>query len=821
MKVLVELRPAFEGHSGIPQETRLLFRGLAGSQFVEVAGLLQSGGLVAAPGLTVRQGVPQEPDGDGTKTDTLSRVVVSLQHGPPSDKLESARRRLLAWFGPPWALLASYAGRPVPLGWFDPTLYRDFLWRSLFDKSLPSSDFDAVVGAGYRVLRWPWSRLHALGVFTGWFGRSAYPRLDTTGIDVVIAETPFPARVLPNSRLVVRYHDAIPLLMPHTIKHRGYHRSAHYQALRCNAAEGAWFACVSDATRRDLLSVMPSLASRSVTIPNLLSDSFFFEHRGPEDVAEIVWRRKNRIAFGGGDGAAGRGGQASAVSTYLLIVGTIEPRKNHLGLIDAWERLRANGFAQLELVVVGSLGWEQGPIVDRLVPWLKRGAVHVLAAVPSDELRLLYRHAAVTVCPSFGEGFDFPGVEAMRCGGVVAASDLAVHRDVFADACVYFDPYSSQDMADVIGALLRPESGARRRELVEAGARVAARHLPECVMPLWEAFLLRVVGERENQTDGIPVSETRMSIDREIVVSSYRVFLKREPESEAIVETSVQGSGSIQAFLRGLADSREFTDKCAMPGIGEAFKITAEAVQVTVTDEELTLLMKRVSAGWNRLGDVDPYWSVLSTDEHRLGRMDEHAKQQMIEGGAVSAALIEHLEMRSGVRLPRGVCLELGCGVGRVTYWLAQKFARVIAVDISPGNLALCRENLASRGIDNVDFVLVTSLSSYDVLPEVDVFLSNIVLQHNPPPIQHAILDKVLGKVKPGGGCIFQTPDTLNGYSFGVAEYLASPDQEIEMHPLPMRFVLELLHRHGLRVANVVMDTWTGMPGSYSYVAVK
>jgi len=44
--------------------------------------------------------------------------------------------------------------------------------------------------------------------------------------------------------------------------------------------------------------------------------------------------------------------------------------------------------------------------------------------VPAEALRLLFRQAVVTVCPSVGEGFDFSGVEAMRCGGVVAASDI-------------------------------------------------------------------------------------------------------------------------------------------------------------------------------------------------------------------------------------------------------------------------------------------------------------------------------------------------------------------------------------------------------------
>ena len=177
---------------------------------------------------------------------------------------------------------------------------------------------------------------------------------------------------------------------------------------------------------------------------------------------------------------------------FLLMVSTLEPRKNHLTLLDAWERLRAR-HPRLQLVCVGSLGWEHDAIVQRFEPWLRRGGVHFLSDVPSDDLRQLYRHAAATVCPSYGEGFDFAGVESMGCGGVVAASDIRVHRDVYAQACRYFDPYAVDSAVRVIGDLVAPESGAEREALRVEGARVAGLYRPERVMPAWREFLHRVV----------------------------------------------------------------------------------------------------------------------------------------------------------------------------------------------------------------------------------------------------------------------------------------------------------------------------------------
>src|SRR5678809_966920 len=104
----------------------------------------------------------------------------------------------------------------------------------------------------------------------------------------------------------------------------------------------------------------------------------------------------------------------------------------------------------------------------------------------------LYRHARVTVCPSFGEGFDFPGVEAMRCGGVVAASDIPVHRGVFDTACEYFSPYSSDELVSALERLLGHECEARRAELRVTGKEVAARYTPDRILPMWGEFLRRV-----------------------------------------------------------------------------------------------------------------------------------------------------------------------------------------------------------------------------------------------------------------------------------------------------------------------------------------
>jgi glycosyltransferase involved in cell wall biosynthesis len=152
----------------------------------------------------------------------------------------------------------------------------------------------------------------------------------------------------------------------------------------------------------------------------------------------------------------------------------------------------------LQLVLVGMMGWDNEAIVAKLLPWVARGQLHVLEDVPAADLRLLYRHASATVCPSFGEGFGFSGVEAMRCGGVVAASDLPVHREVYGDAAEYFNPYSASEMSRALAGLIGTAGASRRAELVTLGADVAERYLPERVLPQWGTFLNAMNVETKN-----------------------------------------------------------------------------------------------------------------------------------------------------------------------------------------------------------------------------------------------------------------------------------------------------------------------------------
>jgi glycosyltransferase involved in cell wall biosynthesis len=489
------MRPALDGHAGIPQETRLLFQALIKLVDIEIEGLLQSSNRVLAKALPASDRIEYNGLSIDEKINRLSRVVISLQQDSNPRLPERLRGLLALGVTPTIMLLQRLMGLDQKLGKFDGTHFRDFVWRSMFAKTLPVEDFDAVTGAGFRVSRVPWAAMHAGALFTLKLGRALYPRLDTSDFDIMIAETPYPASVSKCTKLVIRYHDAIPLLMPHTIINKSTHQASHYQALRRNVLDGAYFACVSDATRKDLLSIFPQVEDRAVTIHNMVSPYYFDTPSNPARVPDIIRTRAHTGVWGHEKKKQHREiviDDLKGSLMYLLMVSTIEPRKNHTTLLSAWEQLRAERFPELKLVVVGTLGWGHLAIVDKFGPWLERGELFMLEDVPAEELRVLYQHASATVCPSFGEGFDFSGVEAMCCGGVVVASSIGVHREIYGDAAQYFSPYSVTEMAEAICLVVNPTETNRRVELIQASARISKNYQPSKILPKWQELLQRL-----------------------------------------------------------------------------------------------------------------------------------------------------------------------------------------------------------------------------------------------------------------------------------------------------------------------------------------
>jgi 2-polyprenyl-3-methyl-5-hydroxy-6-metoxy-1,4-benzoquinol methylase len=310
-------------------------------------------------------------------------------------------------------------------------------------------------------------------------------------------------------------------------------------------------------------------------------------------------------------------------------------------------------------------------------------------------------------------------------------------------------------------------------------------------------------------------------VDAQFVSLCYRAILGRDPENVTVVQEKVTATASPENLVRQFIDSPEFEALRLHKQAGAFFNEPSKRIDVQVTDDQRRALFERLQSQWRALGEAEPFWSVLTHSEYLQANLDPSGLAAFYDTGAAHAALIDHACERTGVTIRRGACLELGCGVGRITKHLAARFEQVIAVDISPGNLRQGQAMAEREGLSNIEFRLLTSLDEIRAMGGVDFFYSVITLQHNPPPIQAMILDAVLKNLNPGGAFLFQTQTYHREYGFDVDRYLASALDNMDMHSLPMHEVMRLLNLNRCMALEVMQDFWTGRFGSHTFFGLS
>ena len=238
-------------------------------------------------------------------------------------------------------------------------------------------------------------------------------------------------------------------------------------------------------------------------------------------------------------------------------------------------------------------------------------------------------------------------------------------------------------------------------------------------------------------------------------------------------------------------------------------------MEVVCDDSQLNAIFNRIASQWCHMGEVEPYASVL-TDPKYISENITRNMAEFRESGLNGIQNLTAFAKKNAVSFHPGKIFELGCGVGRLTYHFAKYFESVEAWDVSRGNLNECHRYLEELNVCNVNTRLVCDLQDFDEIPDVDAFYSQIVLQHNPPPLQLYILNKILKKIKSGGIFLFQTIAHHQQYAFQTSSYLNwKHDKGFEMHCLPMRHIIESLVSNGLILMDVALD----MDGGHNVVS--
>ncbi|EQB34354.1 hypothetical protein M947_11335 [Sulfurimonas hongkongensis] len=155
---------------------------------------------------------------------------------------------------------------------------------------------------------------------------------------------------------------------------------------------------------------------------------------------------------------------------FLLFVGSIEPRKNLLVLLEAYDLLPKEKKEELPLILVGFKGWQNKEVMKKIEK--NKEHIRYLGYLLDIELAHLYNLATIFIYPSLYEGFGLPPLEAMACGAPAIVSRVASLPEVCGDAVLYIDPANIQEIRDKILTLLNDNKS--REELSQKGKSQAA-----------------------------------------------------------------------------------------------------------------------------------------------------------------------------------------------------------------------------------------------------------------------------------------------------------------------------------------------------------
>lgn len=255
---------------------------------------------------------------------------------------------------------------------------------------------------------------------------------------------------------VVTIHDLVWLHAPQTMRLRT--RLGERAFMRSSVLRADTIVTDSDATGRDLAEAMPSLNKNVQTIYPGVTLLPPFEML---DISSVFCIDK----------------------PYVLYVGTLEPRKNLLGLLDAWAMLPEATRGTYLLVLAGGKGWGMGNIAKEIADRNLATSVRQVGYVTDGQLSTLYSKATMLAMPSLYEGFGLPIVESNSHGVPALTSNLSCMPEIAGPNAIYVNPASSTSIADGLESVLsgkiewRPLSDAARLNAQRFSWRTTAGQL--------------------------------------------------------------------------------------------------------------------------------------------------------------------------------------------------------------------------------------------------------------------------------------------------------------------------------------------------------
>jgi glycosyltransferase involved in cell wall biosynthesis len=254
------------------------------------------------------------------------------------------------------------------------------------------------------------------------------------GADIYHNPSPGPLDIQ-GIKTVVTVHDLIYKMYPQSHTQETLDLTEKYMQEIIKKADH--IICISKNTRDDLHHCFNFPQERSSIVYNGVDHQVFYrlDEQGKQQAKKLL-------------------AEKGINDPFILFTGTLEPRKNLAGLLEAFADIRRRNKFAGKLVVVGRKGWMHEPTDELLNRLDLEKEVIFLGYVSDEELRCLYNLAEVFVLPSFYEGFGFPIVEAFCCGAAIVTSNNSSCGEIAGDAALTIDPKEPSQITQAITQLL-------------------------------------------------------------------------------------------------------------------------------------------------------------------------------------------------------------------------------------------------------------------------------------------------------------------------------------------------------------------------------
>ena len=228
-------------------------------------------------------------------------------------------------------------------------------------------------------------------------------------------------------------------------QHKLFHRLSHMMFLRSSMKRASKLLAISEATRDEICRIFPQYSEKTITTLLAASPEFF---PITEDSLLQKVQKKYKLP-----------------KRFILYVGTLEPRKNIFGLLQAFNKVKDK--IPQKLVVAGGKGWKFSSIFDYIKQNSLEDSVVFTGYISQNDLPVLYSLAELFAYPSFYEGFGLPVIESMACGTPVITSNRSSLAEVAGDSALLIDPDSPNDIGEKLLNLSNDPD--LRLKLTEAG----------------------------------------------------------------------------------------------------------------------------------------------------------------------------------------------------------------------------------------------------------------------------------------------------------------------------------------------------------------